>query len=129
MDTGKKMLIWLGVAFLQLIMTQMVTFLLSLLVPDMGIFGQTNPALFAVILGITFSVGVFLAGWLALKLHWLTTEPKYPARMIATLIGAYIPLIAALFLYQFLEPGNPFFFTSMVMGILGFHVPGWMEKK
>jgi hypothetical protein len=131
MNSGKKIirfLTWLGVALLQLIMTQVVTFLLSLLVPGMENFGQTQPTTFVAILGVTFSAGVFLAGWLALKLRWLVAEPKYTTRLIATLIGAYLPLIVALILYHSLEPGNPFFFISMLTGILGFYVPGWIER-
>lgn len=132
MDNSKKILrffIWLGVAVLQLIMTQVVTFLLSLLIPVMENFPQTNPALFVVILGITFSTGVLLTGWLALKLRWLTTKPKYLTRLVATLVGAYLPLIIALFLYRTLEPGNPLFFIAMLTSILGFHLPGWLERK
>ena len=132
MDSGKKMppfLTWLGVGMLQLIMTQVVTFLLSLVVPGMENFPQTQPGLFVVILGVTFSTGVFLTGWLAMKLRWLSTKPKYPARLVATLIGAYVPLILALILYHPLEPGNPFFFISMLASILGFYVPGWIEWK
>ena len=132
MDSGRKMLrflTWLGVALLQLIMTQVITFLLSLLVPGMENFPQTHPALFVVILGVTFSTGVFLTGWLALKLRWLAAKPKYPARLVATLIGAYLPLIVALISYHPLEPGNPFFFISMLTSVLGFHVPGWIERK
>jgi hypothetical protein len=132
MNSGKnitRFLIWLGIAILQLIMTQVVTFLLSLLIPGMGDFPKTHPALFVVILGITFSTGVFLTGWLALKLHWLASTPIYPARFVATLIGAYLPLTLALILYRTLEPGNPFFFTSMLTSILGFHVPGWLARK
>ena len=131
MNTGKKItrfLVWLGVVILQLIMTQVVTFVLSLLIPGMGDFPQTHPALFVVILGITFSTGVFLAGWLALKYHWLVTEPKYPVRLVATIIGAYMPLILALIVYEELEPGNPFFAISMLTSILGFHIPGWVGK-
>jgi predicted Abi (CAAX) family protease len=131
-DSGKKMLrflTWLGVAMLQLIMAQVVTFLLSLFVPGMENFPQDHPALFVVILGVTFSTGVFLIGWLALKLRWLATKPKYAHRLVATLIGAYLPLILALILYHTLEPGNPFFFISMLISVLGFHVPGWIERK
>ena len=132
MDSGKKILrflTWLGVALLQLIMTQVVTFLISLLVPGMENFPQTHPALFVVVLGVTFSTGVFLTGWLALKLRWLAAKPIYPARLVATLIGAYLPLIVALILYHPLEPGNPFFFISMLTSVLGFYVPGWIERK
>ena len=132
MDAGKKLLhllTGLGVALLQLIMTLVVTFLLSLLAPGMENFPQTQPVLFVVVLGITFSTGVFLAGWLALKLRWLAAMPKYPMRLVATLIGAYLPLIVALILYHPLEPGNPFFFISMLTSVLGFYVPGWIERK
>jgi hypothetical protein len=132
MDFGKKILRflpWLGVALLQLIMTQVVTFLASLLVPGMENFPQTHPALFVVILGVTFSTGVFLTGWLALKRHWLAAKPLYPARLVATLIGAYLPLILALILYHPLEPGNPFFFISELTCVVGFYVPGWIETK
>ena len=131
MNNGKKIIhffIWLGIVILQLIMTQVVTFLISLLLPGMGNFPQTHPVLFVVILGVTFSAGVFLIGWLAIKLHWVATMPKYLARLVATLIGAYLPLILALILYHTLEPGNPFFFISMLVSILGFHVPGWFKK-
>ena len=103
MNTGKKItrfLVWLGVVILQLIMTQVVTFVLSLLIPGMGDFPQIHPAFFVVILGITFSTGVFLAGWLALKYHWLTAEPKYPVRLVAAIIGAYLPLILTLIVYK-----------------------------
>jgi len=132
MDSGKKILrflAWPGVALLQLIMTQVVTFLLSLLIPGMENFPQTHPALFVIIAGVTFSAGVFLTGWLALKLRWLAAKPKYPARLVATLIGAYLPLTLALILYPTLEPGNPFFFISMLASVLGFYVPGWIERK
>ena len=124
-----RILTWLGIALLQLIMTQVVTFLLTLFVQDMENFPQSHPALFVVILGVAFSTGVFLTGWLALKLRWLAAKPKYPARLVATLIGAYLPLIVALILYHTLEAGNPFFFISMLTSVLGFHLPGWIERK
>ena len=132
MNSGKRalrFLTWLRVALLQLIMTQVVTFLVSLPVPDMENFPQTHSALFVVILGMTFSTGVFLTGSLALKRDWLKAQPMYPARLVATLIGAYLPLVIALTLYHPLEPGNPYFLISILMSILGFHVPGWIARK
>ena len=132
MKSDKKILwflISLGVALLQLISTQVVTFVASLFLPDIENFPQTHSAFFVVLLGITFTTGVFLTGWLALKLRWLKAKPKYRARLVATLIGAYLPLIVALILYHPLEPGNPFFFISEVTSVLGFYVPGWMDRK
>jgi uncharacterized YccA/Bax inhibitor family protein len=124
-----RFLINLGVALLQLISTQVVTFVASLFLPDIENFPQTHSVFFAVLLGITFSTGVFLTGWLALKLGWLKVKPKYPARLVATLIGAYLPLLVALILYHPLEPGNPFFFVSMLTSIVGFYVPGWIDRE
>ena len=132
MTVGKKIfgvLVGLGVAFLQFIMTQVATFVVSLLIPGMGDFPQTHPVLFVVILGVTFPIGVFLTGWLALKFHWLKSKPVLPARLVGTLLGAYLPLVIALFVYPTLEPGNPFFFVSMLTSILGFHIPGWFARK
>lgn len=132
MNTSQKIrrfFIWLGVAFLQLIMTQLLTFLVSLFAPDMGNFLETQPALFVVILGITFSTGVFLAGWLAIKLRWLKIEPRYVARLLGTFIGAYLPLVIALFIYNPLEAGNPFFFISTLMSLAGYYLGGLTGKK
>ena len=123
------MIIRLAVALLQLTMTQVVTFVLSLLLPGMGDFPQTYPALFVVILGITYSTGVFLPGWLALERRWLKARPDYSARLIATLVGAYVPLVVALMLYRSLEPGNPFFSVSILTCVLGFYIPGWIGRK
>lgn len=131
MDIGSKLkgiMIWLGVVLLQLIGTQVVTFILSLVIPGMGDVPQIHPVFFALILGLTFSAGVFLVGWLAIRFHWLSAEPRVATRLAGTLIGAYLPLIAALIIYKILEPGNPFFFVSMLASILGFHLPGWFKK-
>ena len=132
MTTGKKIIryiTWLGVVILQLIMTQVLTFLASLIFPDIEDFQRFYAELFVVIVGFTFGAGIFLAGWLGLKLHWLTIEPKYLERLATTLIGAYVPLILALVIYHYLEAGNPFFLISILAGILGFYVPSWLEKK
>ncbi|MBM3151442.1 MAG: hypothetical protein FJZ96_04435 [Chloroflexi bacterium] len=127
MTTGQKttrFIIWLMVAILQLISTQAATFLVSLLAPGMENFPQTQPVLFVVILGITFTAGVFLVGWLALKLRWLKMKPKPAARLVGALVGAYLPLVIALFLYHPLEPGNPFFFIAMLVSVAGFYIGG-----
>ena len=132
MNSGNKILrylIRLGVILLQLIMTQVVTLLFSFLTPGLENFPQIYPVLFVILLGITFTIGVFLVGWLALRLHWLTLQPKYTARLVGTLIGAYLPLILALLLYHPLEPGNPFFLISILASILGFYIPGWVEMQ
>jgi hypothetical protein len=131
MSSGKKaiaIIIGIGVVLLQLIMTQLVTFLVSLLIPGIEAFQKAYPVFFAIIVGATFSVGIYLAGWLALKWRWLKLEPKYTARLLGTLLGVYLPLIIALILYPSIEAGNPFLGISMIAGILGFYVAGWVRK-
>jgi hypothetical protein len=132
MLSGRKIhriIIWLGVAILQLIMTQVVTFLASMLLPGgMEGYQQTDPDLFVLFLGLTFTTGVFLAGWLAIRRHWITLKPKYLSRLVFTLIDAYVPLIVALIFYHPLEPGNPFFFVSMLTSVAGFYIPGWIDQ-
>ncbi len=132
MNTGQKIIrfiTWFGIAILQLISTQIVTLLASFAFPDIENFPQTQPLLFVVVLGITFSTGVFLIGWLALKLPGLKMELRLISRLVGTLVGAYLPLVIALFLYHPLEPGNPFFFIAMLTSVAGFYVGGWTQKK
>ena len=131
MVSGKKVLrliIWLGVALLQLIMTQFVTFVFSMPFPKgMEGYPQAHPIFFVVFLGICFTIGVFYTGWLAIRRRWITIQPKYRARLVFTLIAAYVPLVVALIFYHPLEPGNPFFFIAMLTSVVGFYIPGWIE--
>lgn len=132
MNSGQnktRWFVWLGVVFLQLIMTQVVTLLFSFLIPDVEQFQQANPAIFALIVGLSFSIGAFVPGWLALKGGWLKGNPKLPVRVVSTLVGAYIPLVIALVIYRVIVAGNPFLTVSILFSILGFHVPGWYAKE
>jgi hypothetical protein len=132
MAKGKSLLriiIFLVVIILQLIMTQVITFLATLFIPFSEDFPQTHSVFFAILLGLTFSVGVFWPGWLAIRRRWLPLPAKYPARFLGALLGAYLPLIAALFIYETLEAGNPFFLFSIMGSILGFYMMGYEEKK
>lgn len=121
-------LIWLGVVLLQLIMTQFVTFLFSMLFPGGEDFPLNYPVLFVAGLGISFSAGIFLPGWLAFKRGWLSGQPKNKERLVATLVGAYLPLLIGLILLHRLEPGSPFFLISMLGGIFGFYIPSWIKR-
>jgi hypothetical protein len=122
-----RVLILLGVLFFQLVMTQVVTFIASMVFGGFENLQPANKYLFAAAIGFTFSVGSFFAGWVALRFRWLDAMPKYPARAVGTLLGAYIPLLAAVLLYPRLEPGNPLYAVSILSCILGFHVPTWIR--
>jgi hypothetical protein len=131
MDSGKsvfRFLPMLIIGFVQLIMTQIVTLLFSFLISDAETYPQTHPAQFVAFLGLTYTLGVFGVGWLALKLRWIHSAPKYPVRLAATLVGAYLPLIVALIVFHPLQAGNPFFLIAILTSILGFYLPGWVGK-
>ena len=70
---------------------------------------RVRMVIFALILTLTFSVGIFLVGWLALKLHWLKSPDRLPWRLIATLAGTGLPLFLFPLLVQPLAPGSPAF--------------------
>jgi hypothetical protein len=122
-----RVLILLGVLFFQLVLIQGALFAVSYLVLIFGGYGQTGKILDALVLGISFSAGSFLAGWIALKFHWLEAAPKLGARVIGTFLGAYVPLLVAILIYPVLEPGNPFYSLSILGAIIGFHVPTWFK--
>ena len=102
-----RILIILGILFFQLVMTQVITFVLSRPIVGLENVQQSNKYLFAAIIGLTFSIGAFFSGWVALRLRWLEASPRLPARAIGTLLGAYIPLLAAVLIYPVLEPAIP----------------------
>ena len=108
-------------------MTQVTTFLLSLFFSDMETFPQAHPVIFTAFLGVTFTLGIFLAGWLAIQRRWLPLKPRYPARLAATLIGVYVPLILALFLGA-IEVGEPVFLNLHPGGYRGIYLPEWVGK-
>jgi hypothetical protein len=129
MNTNQKIssfLLFCAVVVAQVIATQLVTFVASLLLPNMGDFPQTLPVIFILILGITYTIGIYLVGLLALKFHWVKVPPNLRSRLVGTLLGAYLPLVVAVFIYHPLEPGNPFFFIAIFTSILGFHLPSWL---
>jgi len=125
----RKFLEFVVIAFFQYVFIQLVTFLVSLPLSALTDHPETKPGLFVLFLGITISIGVFLAGWLALKFKWLNVQPKHLLRLIGTVLGAYIPLLIGLLIYKTLEPGNPTFFIAMAASILGFHLPTWLGGK
>jgi hypothetical protein len=110
-------------------MTQVVAFLFTLFIPHSENSTQTHAVLLTAAIGLAFTIGVFWTGWLAIRQRWLPLPPKHLARFLGALIGAYIPLIAALLIYRGFEPGNPFFLVSVLGCVLGFYMLGWEEKK
>jgi hypothetical protein len=120
----KKFVKFFGVIFLQAIGTLVLTFIASMIWQ----IEFTQPLQFMLLVGWTFSLGIFLVGWLALKLGWLAVPVRFPLRAAGTLFGVYLPLVAGFLLVGSLLPGSPFFGLSILVGLLGFHLPSWLKK-
>ena len=133
MTTGQRIIRILSgfsIIILQIIASQMTTFMVSLAFPGMENFPQTLPVLFVVLLGLTYTIGIFGVGWLAIRIHWLRIESRTWPRLIGTLVGAYVVMIIALFTYHPVAPDDPLLFPVAVFtGIGGFYVGGWIGKE
>lgn len=123
-----RYLVWAGVVLLQLILTQVVTLIVSFFIPNADTFPDAQPLIFAVVVAITFTAGVYPGGWLAIRLRWLALPPKYSSRLAGALIGASLPLLLAILLGS-MGVGSPFFFFSIVGAIVGFYLPGWRLEE
>lgn len=125
----RYVLIIIGVGVLQYIAAMLVTLVLSLIFPALDKVIYDNLPLFVVTLGLTYSIGIWLVGWLAIALKWRAVKHEYGLRFLTTVIGTYLSLIIALLVYPQLEPGNPFLFIAVVTGIIGFLVPEWLPEE
>ena len=113
-----KTIKFLGVVVLQVIGVLLLTFIASLIWPK----EFTQPLQFMLMLGWTFALGIFLVGWLALKLGWLAAPVRFPHRAALTLFGTYLLLVIGFLQSGPLQEGSPFFTLSILAGLLGFHL-------
>jgi len=125
----RKIVEFIVIGLFQYVFIQLVTFLASLAVSPLTDDPTAQPGLFALFLTVTFTLGVFLAGWLSLKFKWLNEPPKLLFRFLGALIGAGVPLLIGLLIFKTFEPGNPIFTVSMLVSIIGFHLPTWMGTQ
>ena len=118
-----------GVVLFQLVAILSVTFLVSLLTWTLTDDPETQSANYVLFFGLSISMGVFLAGWLAFKFHWLKGQPFLLPRLIGTVLGAYLPLVVVLLIETVIRAGHPVFTIALFTGILGFHLPAWLKRK
>jgi hypothetical protein len=119
---------WVIVVFLQLIAMQVVTFAGSFFFPNSLEPGIDHPWPFAIMLGIAFTLGIFLVCWFALNRGRLDGSPSLILRLVGRLIGKYLDLVAGVVLMHNLPEGSPFFGISMLAGQFSFHLPNWVNK-
>jgi hypothetical protein len=121
-----RILIWLGIAIAQALTAQFVAYLVSLFFPDVEEIPPERLLLFTVTIALSYIVGIYLAGWAALLVGWVTSPPFYLARLIWTVVGVLIPFGVAALLGTLLDPGTQLLVASVVAGIVGFYLPGWI---
>jgi hypothetical protein len=119
----------LGVLFFQLVAILSVTFIVSLLTWTLTDDPETQSGFYVLFFGLSISIGVFLAGWLSLRFHWLKSQPLLLSRLIGTALGAYLPLVIILLMEKAIRAGHPVFTIAMLTGILGFHLPTWLKRE
>jgi len=124
----KNFMIIVGIGILQYVAAMLVLLVFTILFPNLDFQPSENPILFVIIVGLTYSIGICVLGWLSLHFRWRKAVSKYRWRAMTTLMGTFIPLLIALFTYPQLEPGNPFFFICIITGIIGFILPEWLKK-
>lgn len=117
---------WIGAILLQLVATQLVTFLASLFFTSMEAVRDNQPWLFIILVGLSFSTGSFAAGMVALR--WLHGAPLILPRLVATLVWTFMPFVVVLFIREALLPGSPLFLAAMIGSVVGFHLPGWLAR-
>jgi hypothetical protein len=150
MNTRKKIFKiagWIFTILNQAVMGYLTIFLFSvmgstLLTPDNTSWRGWLINLLVVWLG--FGIGVFSVGALSLNLGWSGSPKKYRARLIGTVIGGLIPILVLIGIRLAIAPSGtdsqfqevianqwqPRLTTiSLLTGLLGFYLPGWMGKK
>jgi hypothetical protein len=126
---GKRVLriiIWLGIPIAQVLMTQFVAYLVSLLFPDVEEIPPGQVVFFALAIVLSYIAGIYFTGWAALLAGWVNSPPFYLTRFIWTVIGVLIPFGVAALLGTLAEPGPQILIASIVAGIVGFYLPGWV---
>lgn len=128
----RKILGFIGVLLLQLVSIFGFTFLVSMLTFPYTEDPATQSGNYVLFFGLSITLGVFLAGWVALQNRWLSPPRLLLPRLAGTALGAYVPQIIVLLINKMIPAGHPVFTIAMLLGILGFHLPGlpgMREKK
>lgn len=114
----------------------------TLFSPDNTSWGDWLSILLVVWLG--FAIGVYSVGALSLNLGWSGSPKKYRQRLFCTLMGGAIPILVLIGIRLAIAPNGMdsqfqevitnqwqprLTSSSLVTGLLGFYLPGWMSRK
>jgi len=120
-------LYWLLVGLLQFILANLLAALAQILARA----DSATTAGLALTLAVTWgadSAVVFLLGWAALNIRRAALPWRLGTRLLLTALGVLLPLLLPLLLYDTAVSlrGVPLTDIAAALGILGFHLPGWL---
>ena len=138
---------WIFTILNQAVMGYVTIFLFSVLgstlfSPDITSWGGWITILLFVWLG--FVIGVYSVGALSLNLGWSGSPKKYRQRLFFTLMGGAIPILVLIGIRLAIAPNGTenqykevianlwqprLTSSSLVTGLLGFYLPGWMDRN
>ncbi len=129
---------WILAAMLQWIAAYFLTALLQIVVQ---VDADTLAGLvrLLVITWLADCAGIYLLGWLALRIRRPEGPRRLDLRLLLVVLGTLLPLLIPILVYrspeslspaaQQLYAAVPTPALAVLLGIIGFHLPGWLKAK
>ena len=133
---------WAFVALLQIMVSFAAAFLWSYLLADRDIYVRREWMLVLAGIWLSFTLGIYLIGWLYLTIRRSTHSKKGKVRLAWVASGVWVPILILLVISLALDFNNvertksvldnwqpKLWALSLILGLLGFHIPGWFRLK
>lgn len=117
---------WPLILLLQMLMIVLILTILPIF-PDLIPYLEDHPLIMVAFLGAIITFGSFQIGWLGVHFGWLSKDHKMLVRLVATLLGAYLPLDLGMLFCPPMESGNPFYLIGLFTSVAAFHLPEWIK--
>jgi hypothetical protein len=134
-----RLLKWLVTIILQLALPNVLIFLFSLIFAGADTLSRAGWLAFLLVVWLGYVVGINLAGQAAIRWAWMDVRALQTQRLLATAVGALIPLLILVAIGSTLPvgvEGTPFYDlvtnnwqpalaqASLLAAVIGFYVPG-----
>jgi hypothetical protein len=129
MSLWRKIVCYLKWPLILLLQVAMIILILAVLpiFPRLIPYLEDHPLAMLAMVGAVFAFGSFQIGWLGVHFGWLSKDHTIWTRLIAVLLGSYLPLDLGLLFYPGMESGNPFYIVALVTSVIAFHLPEWIK--
>jgi hypothetical protein len=139
-----RILDWVVTILLEIVFSYLVIFLFSVIFAGVDTTSRSGWLLLLFFIWLGYVIGVFLVGYGSLR--WVRKEPRLlpKQRLLATIVGALIPLLILLpigFSVPVGDQGSRFYYlvtsnwqpilaqASLFTAIVGFYLPGVLKVK